>query len=475
MIDAKKVFEYFEDILRIPHGSGNMEEISRFCMDFALERGLRAERDDIGNVIIYKEGTFSLKNAEPVILQGHLDMVCQKTSGSDFDFKKDSIKTYRDGDFIKAEGTTLGADNGIGVAMILAILESDTIEHPPIEAVLTANEEIGMLGASALDFEKLTAKRMINLDSEEMGVLTVSCAGGCDFKTEITFERKNENGKRVDINIKGLLGGHSGVDINKCRQNANIIMGRILNHLKGVSDFHIMAIAGGDKGNVIPSDCTVKLLVSDDELFCREAEKIFETIKKEISDCEPYFSVFVSADGEGEFQVIDEKAEESLIFLITCAPNGVMEMSAKIENLVETSLNLGVLKTEENKISALYTLRSNKESALSALCEKMTKLSSSMGLICESSGFYPPWEFKENSSLQDLCERIYEEKFGTMPKIEAIHAGLECGIFASKIKDFDCVSMGPDMFDIHSVNERLSVSSTEKLFDYLVEIMKNMK
>lgn len=475
MTDAKRVFDYFDDITKIPRGSGNMKGIKSFCMDFAAKNDLRSECDDMGNVIIYKDGTFSLKNAEPVILQGHLDMVCQKIPGSDFDFEKDSIKTFRDGDFIKADGTTLGADNAVAVAMIMAILESDEIEHPPIEAVFTADEEIGMLGAAALDFEKLTAKRMINLDSEGMGVLTVSCAGGCDFKTEITFEKEIKSGKRVDINISGLFGGHSGVDINKCRQNANMIMGRILNHLKSVSDFNVMAIAGGDKGNVIPSDCSVKLLVSDDELFCREAEKIFETIKKEICDNEPYFSVSVSADGEGEFQVIDKKAEESLIFLLTCAPNGIIEMSAKVENLVETSLNLGVLKTEENKITAIYTLRSNKGSALSALCEKMTKLTSSMGLVCESSGFYAPWEFKENSKLQSVCEEIYKKRFGEPVKIEAIHAGLECGIFASKIKDFDCVSMGPDMYDIHSVNERLSISSTEKLFDYLVEIMKNLK
>jgi len=472
---TEKVFDYFNKICAIPHGSGNMGAISEFCLEFARDNSLKAIKDAANNVIIYKSGTKGLENAEPVILQGHLDMVCQMEQGVNIDFEKDAITPYVDGDFIKAKGTTLGADNGIAVAMIMAILESEDVAHPPIEAIFTTDEEVGMLGAAALDFENIKGKRMINLDSEEMGVLTVSCAGGSDFKINIPFERMAAFGKRISINISGLLGGHSGVDINKCRHNANVLMGRILNHLKSVSKFEICEICGGDKGNVIPSSCVATLVIENEESFTSEAEKIFETVKKEISGCESGFQVSISSLGEGNFEVLCSEAKEKLIFLLTCAPNGVIEMSSNIENLPETSLNLGILKTQEESIMAHFTLRSNKASSLSALQEKMCNFASGLGSRGENSGYYPPWEYKENSSLQEVCVKVFEQKFGYNPKIEAIHAGLECGVFASKIKDFDCISLGPDMYDIHTTAERLSISSTEKTFEYLLDILKNLK
>lgn len=470
-----KVFEYFGKICEIPHGSGNMGKISDFCLEFAKENSLRAIKDAANNVIIYKKGTLGLENAEPVILQGHLDMVCQKEEGVNIDFEKDGIDTYTEGDFIKARGTTLGADNAIAVAIIMAILASDDIAHPPIEAVFTTDEEIGMVGASALDFENLKSKRMINLDSEEMGILTVSCAGGSDFKLNIPIQRVKVLGKSLTINIGGLLGGHSGVDINKCRHNANILMGRILNRLKSVSSFEICSISGGDKGNVIPSECRCTIVVRDEESFTAEAEKIFETLKNEISGCEKDFCASISSGGEGEFDVFENKTKEKLVFLLTCAPNGVVEMSPVIENLPETSLNLGILETKEESIFALFALRSNKASALAALQEKMCALASGMGCCSENTGFYPPWEYNENSNLQKICVNTFREQFGSEPKIEAIHAGLECGVFASKIKDFDCISFGPDMYDIHTVNERLSISSAKQTFEYLVKILENLK
>lgn len=475
MNNSERIFKYFREICAIPHGSGNMKAISGYCVEFAKTHGLKYYSDEAGNVIIYKNATKDMANAAPLILQGHLDMVCTAEPGTEFDFENNGPEIYEEGDFIKAKGTTLGADNGIAVAIIMAILESEDISHPPIEAVFTTDEEIGMLGAMALDMEKLSAKRMINLDSGYFDVLTVSCAGGCDLKIEIPIEMKKSKGKRIDINITGLLGGHSGVDINKCRNNALMVMGRILNHLKSVSDFEICSISGGEKGNVIPYSCCAKLLIRDDEGFSREAEKIFETVRGEICEAEKGFNVMLSADGEGEYSVFEKECADKLLFLLSCTPNGVMEMSAKIENLVETSLNLGVLKTEEKKVWALYTLRSNKKTGLSALGEKMTKLSETMNCKCESSGFYPPWEFEENSELLKECTSAYERMFGVIPKIEAIHAGLECGLFVSKIKELSCISIGPDMYDVHSPNERLSVSSTIKFFEYLCEVMKNLK
>ena len=471
----EEIFKYFYEICSIPHGSGDMGKISSYCMEFAKKHGLDAVCDDAKNVIIYKNGSKGYEGSEPIILQGHLDMVCQKTEESGIDFFVDGITVLNDGDYLVADGTTLGADNGIAVSMILAILASKDLPHPPIEAVFTTDEEIGMLGAMALDFSRISAKKMINIDSEEQDVLTVSCAGGSDFKFLIKKETEEKTGTEVVFAVRGLKGGHSGVEINSGRVNANVLMARILNHVKNDCDFDILSVNGGDKSNAIPVSSKAVLITKNAEQLKNALDSYCEIIKKEISEREKGFAYDISINDEKNFVVLNRKTRDKLIFLMLCTPNGVVEMSAEIENLVETSLNLGILKTEEDEIILHYALRSNKKSAMAFLEEKLKSISSFLECEAHVFGHYPPWEYKENSKLQRIYKEKYKEKFGDFPKVEAIHAGLECGVFASKTDDMDCISIGPDMKDVHTVNERLSISSTEAIFDILLEVLKALK
>ncbi len=473
-VQPSRVFKYFEEISAIPRGSGNMNKISSYCMDFAAKHQLKAMRDEADNVIIFKAGTKGYENAEPVILQGHLDMVCQKTEESTVDFEKDGLKLYIDGDFVKAEGTTLGADNGIAVSMILAILESNDIPHPPIEAVFTTDEEIGMIGAGKLSCDCLKGRKMINLDAEEPDTVTVSCAGGSDFRLNIPVSRIKSKGKRIAVTVKGLKGGHSGVEINSGRINANILAGRILNYAKGITDFDIISLSGGDKGNAIPVGCTMQLVVQEASRFMTKMTEYFEVIKAEYADRED-FSILVEEFDEGEFDVIESGIKDRLLYLLICVPNGVQEMSMVVDGLVETSLNLGILKTYQDKITMLFTLRSNKQTALSFLEEKMKAICSVTGGEIETSGHYPPWEYNDKSELQKLYKKVFEERFGCEPKVEAIHAGLECGVFSAKISGLDCIAIGPQLSDVHTVNERLSISSTADIYEILVNLLKNCR
>lgn len=349
--DSKRVFDYFLEICEIPHGSADMEKISDYCVDFAIKHQLRYIKDNANNVVIYKPATKGYENAAPVILQGHMDMVCQKTPDSDFDFLKDSLRVYTDGDFIKADGTTLGADNGIALAMVLAILENDNISHPEIQAVFTTDEEIGMLGAGALDMSCLTAKRMINLDSEEDGVVTVSCAGGVDFKMSLPFKKCSMTGSEVTVILSGLSGGHSGVDINKNRYNADMLAGRLLYKLSNRFNFGIISVNGGDKTNAIVNRCEIKLCCDELDALISAANLYVAELKEEIKSAEPNFNAEFIKGGIGEYEILDEASAKNLILTLYCVPNGVLNMSADIENLVETSLNLGILKTNENDVS----------------------------------------------------------------------------------------------------------------------------
>lgn len=474
-LNNERVFYYFEKLSSIPRGSGDMKAVAQYCVDFATEHGFKYIRDDADNVVIYKNGTSGYENQKPIILQGHLDMVCQKTPDSNINFEKDGLDLYVDGDFVKARGTTLGADNGIAVAMVLAILESDSIPHPPIEAVFTVDEEVGMIGARALDMSVLRGARMINLDSETEDTVTVSCAGGSDFKVTVPLETQLKSGALITIDIKGLKGGHSGVEIDKNRVNANMIAGRVLNELKSQFDFDIISINGGDKSNAIPNRCVVELCVSDLKEFTLSAQKCFDVIKSEIADREPQFAPEISAGSEGEYSVLDTKIKNKIIYTLLCAPNGITEMSAEIEGLVQTSLNLGVLMTNSDNVILHFALRSNKKSALVFLEQRLAAFFDNLGLTHETFGHYPPWEYKSDSDLRELYCSLYSEAFGASPKVEAIHAGLECGVFADGIKGLDCISIGPELYDVHTVNEKLSISSTKNLYALLIKILEKLK
>ena len=473
-LQPERVFYYFEEITKIPHGSENMNEIASFCVKFAEEHNLKYYRDKANNVVIYKDGTNHLKNAEPIILQGHLDMVCQKTEDSTIDFFKDALDVFIDGDFIKAKNTTLGADNGIAVACVLAILESNNYTHPPIEAVFTTDEETGMIGANALDTSVLKARKMINIDSEEEDTMTVSCAGGTDFKATFAFEREAVNGTKIEIILNGLKGGHSGIEIDKGRVNANILAGRVLNHLKS-TNFNLISIDGGDKTNAITNLCKIRVCTENKDEFIKNTTEYLNIIKGEISAREPDFDYEINVSENGTFNAINKESADAIIHALCCMANGVIDMSAEITGLVETSLNLGILSTRENSTEMKTSLRSNKMSALGALEEKLKAFFSILPCECTTFDKYPSWEFNSNSVLQGLYKEIYEKETGKALKVEAIHAGLECGVFASKIKDFDCISIGPDMFDVHTVKERLSVSSTERTFKILLKVLENCK
>lgn len=468
-----EVFRYFEEISAVPRGSGYRVKIADYCENFAKEKGLFVYRDSANNVVIKKDASKGYENAEPIILQGHLDMVWQKDEDCKKDLENEGIDLYVDGDFISAKGTTLGADNGIAVAMTMAILADDTLSHPKIEAVFTTDEEIGMLGAKELDTQVLSAKKMINVDSEEPGVITVSCAGGSDFTMTIPYSREVATGEKVVITLKGLKGGHSGIEIDSGRVNANILAGRVLGHLASKYDFDMAEIVGGNRANAIANLCRIELVTDDAQEFVREAREYIAAVKTEISSKEENFDAEIEVLENREYKVFGKCEKDKLIYALALAPNGVQEMSAEIENLVETSLNLGILETKETEISMTFALRSSKKTALFALSEKLEIFARCLGLKAETSGFYPPWEFKKNSKMQELCTKVYEEMTGEKPKIEAIHAGLECAVFAGAIDGFDCISIGPRVLDAHTTSEKLSISSTKEIYDLLINILKN--
>ena len=474
-LEPQKVFKYFKEICAIPHGSGNMDKISEYCTRFAKENNLKYVCDEAKNVIIYKEGTNGYEKSEPVILQGHIDMVCQKTEDCEIDFEKDGLDIFFEDGFLKAKNTTLGADNGIAVAMIMAILESKDIAHPPIEAVFTTDEEIGMIGATKLDFGLLKGKRMINIDSEEQNVLTVSCAGGSEVKIDAQITRKKVEKTKVTLKIEDLKGGHSGVEIHKGRVNANILAGRILMKLREKVDFDIIDVSGGDKSNAIPVLFKANLAVSDKEAFVNEAEECYRIIKNEIKAREDDASIRIHYGEKGELDAFSDFDTQRIINMLVLTPNGVIDMSAEIENLVETSLNLGILKTTENTVTMQYALRSNKKTALDYLENRMNVFAKAFDCECSIFGRYEPWEYNENSRLRDLYVSCYENKFLKKPVIEAIHAGLECAVFSGKIEGVDCISIGPDMFDVHTVKERLNTESVKNVFEVLCEVLSKCK
>lgn len=474
-LEPKKVFKYFKEICSIPHGSGNMEEISEYCVNFAKENNLKYVCDEAKNVIIYKDGTKGFEKSEPVILQGHIDMVCQKTEDCEIDFEKDGIDLFFEDGFLKAKNTTLGADNGIAVAMIMAILESDNIDHPPIEAVFTTDEEIGMIGATKLDFSLLKSKRMVNIDSEEQNVVTVSCAGGSEVKIDAQISRKKVDKTIVTLKIEDLKGGHSGVEIHKGRVNANILAGRILMKLRENVDFDIIDVNGGDKSNAIPVLFNATLAVSDKEAFVNEAEKCYRVIKNEIKAREGDASIRIHYGEKREIEAFTDSDTQKIIDMLALTPNGVVDMSAEIENLVETSLNLGILKTTANTVTMQYALRSNKKTALDYLEDRMKVFARSFNCTSSVFGRYEPWEYNENSKLRELYVKCYENKFSVKPVVEAIHAGLECAVFSGKIEGIDCISIGPDMFDVHTVKERLDAKSVKDVFDVLCNLLAKCK
>jgi dipeptidase D len=476
-LQPQKVFSYFEEICKIPHGSGNTKAISDYLAAFAKERGLTCYQDELNNIIILKDGTAGYEDSDPVILQGHMDMVCEKEKGVDIDFEKDPLTLVLEGDFLRADGTTLGGDDGIAVAYALAILDSDDIPHPPLEVIVTVDEEVGMLGAYDLDVSMLKGKKMLNLDSEEEGFFLTSCAGGMALVADIPVKRTKQEGLEVTLTVTGLVGGHSGGEIDKEHGNADILMGRVLHALFEQTPFGIVSLAGGLKDNAIPRECSATLLIPEEnnKLVLAVAKETEAVLKKELEIPDPDVCIEVTVGSVVEADILDFSSVNKVIYYLRMVPNGVLHMSRIMPGLVETSLNLGIMELQEDALHLVTSIRSSVSSRKEDTKNRLCLLLDMLGGEYTVQGDYPAWEYKKDSDVRTAIGEIYREQSGKEPSFLAIHAGLECGLFSEKIKDLDCVSFGPDLYDIHTPKERLSVSSTERTWNLLLEFLKRAK
>ena len=475
--EPKRVFHYFEEICKIPHGSGNTRQISDDLVQFAKNHDLKYIQDEMNNVVIYKPGTAGYENAPTVIVQGHMDMVCEKRPDVDHDFTKDGLNLSVEGDYVSANGTTLGGDDGIAVAYGLALLESDTIAHPPLEVFITVDEEIGLLGAVGFDCSVLKGRRFINLDSEAEGSLWISCAGGLSGISHIPVTRLEAKGEKLTVKISGLMGGHSGAEIDKNRANANSLLGKFLHGLDAKAGYELISVQGGQKDNAITRESIAELLtVKENVEAVKEYAASMQTAwREEYTGTDEGITVTVTEEGEQDAKVLHPTSKEKVVFFLVNVPYGVQKMSGTIKGLVETSTNIGILKTSENEVLGSSSIRSSVETARDALSDKIEYLTEFLGGEYERQGVYPAWEYRKDSPLRDKMVEVYEEMYGQKPNVVAIHAGLECGLFYKKMEGLDCVSLGPDMKDIHTSEEVLSISSTERVWKYLVKVLGALK
>lgn len=476
-LEPKEVFYYFEELSKVPRATFDMDRVSDFCVAFAKEHGLEYIQDEVKNVIIKKPGTPGYEDSDPVIIQGHLDMVAVKTDDSDHDFTKDPLELFVDGNLIGAKGTSLGGDDGIAIAYAMAILASDDIPHPPIEALFTIDEEIGMGGASGVDMSQLKGKYLLNLDSEEEGIMTVGCAGGYVWNTYIPFERTEETGTKITIDVKGLNGGHSGMEITKQNGNAHKIMGRVLFALSKEYDFNLISIDGGTAANVIAQFNTAKLIAdsSQAEAIVKAVEAISADIVAEFLGQEPAISITAEVEGEGTEAAFDAEATSNVISYLYGAPDGVQCYDRTFPGEPETSLNTGIVATEENHVMIRYQIRSAMKTKLKDMENKMTMWCDMVGASYELTSAYPAWKFDPNSRLRPMAIELFEKLFGKELRTETTHGGLECGILFDKKPDLDIVSFGPNLFDVHSVKERVDIDSTARMWEYLKALLKNCK
>ena len=475
--EPKKVFQYFEEICQIPHGTFNTKQISDYCVNFAKKRNLEYHQDEVNNVIIWKPGTAGYENSEPVIIQGHIDMVCEKRPGSNHDFEKDPLQLFVEDGYVKAKDTTLGADNGIAVAMALALLDSNDIPHPPIEAFFTVDEEVGMGGAHAADLSLLKGHKLINIDSEEEGYLTTGCAGGVRISSVLPLHRENKNGTVVMLKIHGLQGGHSGAEIHKQRGNAHKMMGRLLHAVLNEVEFQLIEIGGGSADNVIAMEDTARILVKAEDVA--KVEKIAASMKEifdgEFLGDEDSLKVDFESEGEKAVDVMTKEETEKVVKYLMIVINGVQGFSRKLEGLVQTSLNMGRVECEADKVIFYHMIRSSVNSEKEETRARVECLAQMIGASSECDSDYPAWEYRPESELRKVMEDTYKEMYKEDPIVLAIHAGLECGLFLGKRDDLDCVSIGPNLWDVHSFNERLEIASTERTWNYLKGVLAALK
>ena len=546
-LQPERVFYYFEEISKIPRGSYHEKAISDYLVEYAKEHGIIYYQDELYNVVMQVPGSEGREDEEPVILQGHMDMVCEVRPGVNKDMEKEGLEIYVEDDYIHAKDTTLGGDDGIAVAYMLAIADDKSISHPPMEFIITVSEEVGMEGANGIDLSMLKGHKMLNIDSEDEGVFTTSCAGGVSAHVRIPVEWNflvsmdgadieiksdevtesapcyakdnlaedisgagKESGKNISwykVSVSGLAGGHSGTEIDKGRANANKILGRTLNELLTEVNFYLADVCGGKKDNAIPIQAEAVIgFVGDAEEIDELTEKAEEVInkldsvlKKEYSRSDENISVSVNEfknqdvlidkinnsrnisesvkdnsdyGSETGVKVLTEESKRKVITYLMNVPNGIQNMSMSVPGLVETSLNLGILELKGDHLFAQHAVRSSVTTRKEYVLRQLESLANILGGKVELKGDYPAWEYRENSEVREKVIALYEIMYGKAPVVEGIHAGLECGLLASKIPELDCVSMGPNIYDIHTYNEKLSISSTKRVYDFLIEFLK---
>ena len=469
-------FRWFEAICAIPHGSGNTAALSDFCVRFAAERGLEHYRDSLGNVILIAPAAPGYENAAPIILQGHLDMVCALAPGVEKDMTAEGPELFCDGDTLGARGSSLGGDDGAAVAIILALLDDPTLPRPRLEAVLTVDEEVGMTGARGLDVAPLRGRTMLNLDSEEEGIFTVSCAGGARATLRRCAAPEPAEGLLLTLGVEGLLGGHSGTEIDKGRANACILLGRVLDALRAVAPLHLLDVTGGTADNAIPSRCQARFLADPEHAMALldEADRLCAALRMEYLHTEANLRLRLETGGVGTAQALSEAETGRFIAALCALPNGVQTMNTAL-GLPETSCNLGLLSLDAHGWTATVSLRSSVPEGKPQLLAALQSVSDAAGAEMEVRGDYPGWAYRAESPLRARMERIYEAMFGKRAVVTAIHAGLECGILAEKLPGLDCVSIGPEMLDIHTASERMRISSMARTWDFVKAILRESR
>lgn len=470
-LEPASVFGYFEEICAIPHGSGNTKRISDYLVSFAKEQGIRYIQDELNNVILFGDATCGYEDHPPVVLQGHMDMVCEKDADCPVNMDMDGLDIAYDETCIYAKGTTLGGDDGIALAYALALLADKNIPHPPLEVIITVDEETGMYGAAGIDLSMLKGRTLINLDSEDEGIFTVACAGGARATIALPIERRPVYGPCVKLTVDGLQGGHSGVEIHKKRANANKVMGELLSRVQNLMPLCITKLEGGAKDNAIPRSCSVTLVALG--MYLERINDITAQLQQEIREQYDEPEVRIWGDDVDALggNALTTEASSKVIALLNCVPNGVQAWSADIAGLVQTSLNLGVLRLDE-VLRLTFAVRSSVNQEKRDLLQQLKGIADMFEGSYSETGDYPAWEYKKDSVLRDLMVKIYTEKFGKEPKVVAIHAGLECGLLSDKLPGLDCVSIGPDMHDIHTSRERLEIESTRRTWEFLLDILK---
>ena len=473
--DPSRVFHYFREISAIPRGSHHTKAISDYLAAFAAERGLAYVQDEANNVIIAKEASEGCEDAEPIALQGHMDMVLASEPDKEIDLLQDSITIIEEGDWMRADGTTLGADNGIAVAMMLAVLEDDTIVHPYLECIFTSDEEVGLIGATAIDLSGLKSRRLLNLDSESEGMFCAGCAGGAEIVCRMPVRWKSRSGKILSLKVAGLRGGHSGAEIHIGSANGNVLMARMLLGLFEEYPFRMIRMNGGDADNAIPTGAAASILFSksaDEEKIEALFRGIAEELEQEYKVTDPGMSWSAEWEETDYVKAASKSTTQALLGYLIAAPNGVTHMSPVIKEMPQTSLNMGIVRTDKEGLRTEFMVRSGVNSQTTYLCDRLVCLTKAFGGQAVIRSSYPAWEFRQESPFRDLTVRTYKELTGAEPGVEIIHAGLECGILAGKLEGLDCISTGPDLENVHTVRERMRISSVANVWTFVLKLLE---